>query len=61
MGEALANATEALAGHLALMRADADVLPPRALSAIQADPEFADDLEGAIVKTVEPTFAVHAK
>ena len=62
LDEALANAAEALAGHLALMRADGDKLPkPRGLSAIKGDPEFADDLAGAIVKTVEPAVVVHAK
>ena len=62
LDEALANAAEALAGHLALMRADGDVVPKaRGVGAIKADPEFADDLDGAIVKTVEPSFAIHAK
>jgi predicted RNase H-like HicB family nuclease len=55
MEEALANAAEALAGHLALMRADGDPMPRvRSLSAIKADPGLADDLDGAIIKTVAP-------
>jgi predicted RNase H-like HicB family nuclease len=63
MEEALANAADALAGHLALMRADGDAMPrARTLGAIQADPEFADDLDGAIVKTVAPAdMVVHGK
>jgi len=63
MEEALANAAEALAGHLALMRADGDALPQaRGLGAIRADRSLADDLEGAIVKTVEPiSRVIHAK
>jgi len=53
--EALANAAETLAGHLALMRADGDVLPkPRSIAAVKADPHLADDLEGAVVETIEP-------
>jgi predicted RNase H-like HicB family nuclease len=61
--EALANAAEALAGHLALMRADGDKMPKaRGLRAIKADPELADELEGAIVKTVAPAiFVAEAK
>ncbi|MGH6925852.1 MAG: type II toxin-antitoxin system HicB family antitoxin [Propylenella sp.] len=52
--EALANAAEALTGHLALMRADGDAIPkPRSIEAIKADPEFADDLEGALIRRVE--------
>ena len=53
--EALANAAEALAGHLALMRADGDRAPvARSLKAINADPTLADDLDGATVVRVEP-------
>jgi predicted RNase H-like HicB family nuclease len=59
MEEALAHAAEALAGHLGLMKADGDPIPrPRSLKAIKADPEFADDLNGAIVKHVEPRASV---
>jgi len=61
LDEALANAAEALAGHLALMRADGDAIPrPRSEKAIKADPEFADDLEDALVRIVEPAEAVGA-
>jgi predicted RNase H-like HicB family nuclease len=61
--EALANAAEALAGHLALMRKDHDPIPkPRSASAIKSDPEVAADLEGAVVRIVTPAPApVHAK
>jgi predicted RNase H-like HicB family nuclease len=61
--EALANAAEALGGHLALMRKDRDPIPrPRSASAIKSDPELATDREGAIVKIVSPApTAVHAK
>lgn len=60
--DALANAAEALAGHLALMRADGDVIPgPRGLLAIKADATLADDLEGALVRVVEPAEVVEAR
>jgi predicted RNase H-like HicB family nuclease len=61
--EALANAAEALGGHLALMRKDHDPIPrPRSAGAIKSDPELAADLEDAIVKVVTPApAAVHAK
>jgi predicted RNase H-like HicB family nuclease len=60
--EALANAAEALAGHLALMKADGDVLPPpRSVRAVKADLRLADDIEGAVVRVVVPTASpVHA-
>ena len=62
LDEALANAAEALAGHLALMRADGDPIPrPRGPSAIEADAALADDLEGAMVRVVEPAEAVGAR
>jgi len=48
MDEALANAAEALAGHLALMRSDGDVVgKPRSISAVRGDATLADDLDGA--------------
>ena len=54
LDEALANATEALAGHLALMRADGDKIPqPRSVEAIKADPDLADDLIGALIRQIE--------
>lgn len=55
MLEALTNAAEALAGHLALMRADGDRIPkPRSETAIRADPALREDIAGAITRTVEP-------
>ena len=62
LDEALANAAQALAGHLALMRADGDPIPrPRGPSAIEADAALADDLDGATVRVVEPAEAVGAR
>ena len=62
LDEALANAAEALAGHLALMRADGDAIPrPRGWLAIKADAALADDLDGALVRVVEPAEAVEAR
>lgn len=55
MREALTNAAEALAGHLALMRADGDRIPdPRSEAAIHGDPALEEDLAGAITRIVEP-------
>jgi predicted RNase H-like HicB family nuclease len=46
--EALANAAEALAGHVAAMAADGEAAPgPRSLEAILADPALAEDREDA--------------
>ncbi|MBB3808750.1 type II toxin-antitoxin system HicB family antitoxin [Pseudochelatococcus contaminans] len=46
--EAVANAIEALSGHVAVMVADGDEIPPpRALDGVLADPEFAEEREGA--------------
>ena len=51
--EAVTNAAEALAGHLALMQADGDPLPaPRSFEQLRRDPEFADDVADAIVTMV---------
>ena len=53
--EAVANAAEALAGHLALMKADGDPLPaPRSFEQLKRDPQFADDAADAIVTMVTP-------
>jgi predicted RNase H-like HicB family nuclease len=53
--EAVANAAEALAGHLALMRADGDPIPaPRSFEQLKRDPEFVDDAADAIVTMVTP-------
>jgi predicted RNase H-like HicB family nuclease len=62
LDDALANAAEALAGHLALMRADGEAEPKaRSLEAIRADAELADDLEGAIVRKVSPAADVETR
>src|SRR5437588_9088009 len=53
--EAIANASEALAGHLALMRSDGDPLPvPRSFEELRRDPEFLGDSDDAIVTIVLP-------
>lgn len=53
--EAVANASEALAGHFAAMRADGDVIPsPRDFESLKRDPEFAEDSADAIVTMVAP-------
>jgi hypothetical protein len=60
--DAIENAAEALAGHLALMQADGDPIPaPRDFEAIKADSSLEDDLDGAVVAFVEPRrSAAHA-
>jgi hypothetical protein len=51
----VANAAEALAGHLALMKADGDPLSaPRSFEQLNRDPQFADDAADAIVTMVTP-------
>jgi predicted RNase H-like HicB family nuclease len=58
LDEALANAAEALAGHLALMRADGDKEPKaRSAEAIKADTELADELRDAMIREVAPAAA----
>ena len=58
LGEAVANAGEALAGHLALLKADRDPIPQaRDIAAIKADPDLADDLEGAVLRVIAPAKA----
>ena len=53
--EAVANAAEALAGHLALMRADGDSIPaPRSFEELRRDRTFMDDAADAIVTVVQP-------
>ena len=53
--EAIANASEALAGHFALMRADGDPIPrPRTFEELKRDPEFVQDSADAIVAAVTP-------
>lgn len=46
--EAVANAVEALAGHVDVIAADGEEIPaPRHFDDILADPEFAEEREGA--------------
>jgi predicted RNase H-like HicB family nuclease len=53
--EAVANASEALAGHLSLMTADGDVIPnARSLEELKEDNEFLDDSTDAVVAFVAP-------
>jgi len=53
--DAIENAAEALAGHLALMRADGDVIPaPRSFEELRRDPSFAESAADAIVTIVAP-------
>jgi predicted RNase H-like HicB family nuclease len=53
--EAVANAAEALAAHLALMRADGDAIPaPRSFDELKRDREFLADAADAIVTVVQP-------
>ena len=53
MDEALSNAAEMLAGHVALMRAEGDVIgKPRTFGAIRRDATLADGLDDAEVRVV---------
>jgi predicted RNase H-like HicB family nuclease len=53
--EAIANAAEALGGHLALMKEDGDVVPPpRSFDQLKRDAQFLDDATEAIVAVVMP-------
>ena len=53
--DAIENAAEALAGHLALMRADRDVIPvPRSFEELRRDPSFVEDAADTIVTIVQP-------
>lgn len=53
--EALENASEALGGHLAVMKEDADGIPrPRSLEELRNDPDFLDDATDAVVTFVVP-------
>ena len=53
--EAVANASEALAGHLALMEADADAIPhARTLEELKQDANFIDDSTDAVVAFIAP-------
>ena len=53
LDEALANASEALQGHVRMMEADGETVPlPRSLDAIQADRTLDEDREGAVLSAV---------
>ncbi len=53
LDEAVANASEALRGHVQMMEADGDTVPePRALDDIMQAPELADDRIGAVMTAV---------
>jgi predicted RNase H-like HicB family nuclease len=53
--EAVAIAAQALAGHLALLRADGDSIPaPRSFEELKRDREFRADAADAIVTVVAP-------
>jgi predicted RNase H-like HicB family nuclease len=59
--QAVANAAEALTGHLALMKADGDAIPaPRSFEQLKRDPVFAEDSADAIVTMVAPRTAMAA-
>jgi predicted RNase H-like HicB family nuclease len=50
---ALANASEALQGHVQMMEADGETVPlPRSLDAIQADPTLVEEREDAVLSAV---------
>jgi predicted RNase H-like HicB family nuclease len=50
---ALANASEALQGHVQMMEADGETVPlPRSLEAIQVDPTLVEEREGAVLSAV---------
>jgi hypothetical protein len=53
LDEALTNAVDALSGHIRLMEADGEATPtPRTLEVLNSDPDFAEDLKGAIISAV---------
>ena len=53
--EAIENASQALAGHLAIMAADGDPIPhARSLEELKQDAEFVDDSVDAVVAFVVP-------
>src|SRR6267154_654270 len=53
--EAIDNAAVALAGHLAIMAADGDLIPTaRSLEELKQDAEFIDDSNDAIIAFVVP-------
>jgi predicted RNase H-like HicB family nuclease len=53
LDEALTNAVDALSGHIRLMEADGEATPtPRTIEALNSDPDFTEDLKGAIISAV---------
>jgi predicted RNase H-like HicB family nuclease len=53
LDEAVANAVDALSGHVRMMDMDGDAVPaPRSLEEIVADPELAEDREGALLSAI---------
>jgi predicted RNase H-like HicB family nuclease len=53
--EAIANASEALAGHLAIMEADGDVIPnARTLEELKKDANFIGDSADAVIAFIAP-------
>ena len=53
MDQALANASEALQGHVKMMEADNEAVPaPRSVDDILADEQLAEEREGAILSAV---------
>jgi predicted RNase H-like HicB family nuclease len=51
--EAVRNAVEALSGHVRMLEADGDsVPPPRDFDAIMSDPELAEDRDGAMTTVI---------
>jgi predicted RNase H-like HicB family nuclease len=54
-GEAIDNASQALAGHLGIMEGDGDPIPhARNLEELKQDAEFVDDSMDAVVAFVAP-------
>ena len=59
--QAVANASEALAGHFAAMRTDGDPIPaPRSFDELKRDSDFDEDSADAIVTMVTPRGAMAA-
>lgn len=53
--DALGNASEALAGHLAVMEADGDPIPEaRTLEDLKKDRDFQDDAADAVIALISP-------
>jgi predicted RNase H-like HicB family nuclease len=53
--DAIDNASQALAGHLAVMQADGDLIPnARSLEQLKQDAEFVEDSTDAVIAFVVP-------